>query len=130
MDCTEKIFHALGWQDILYAHRDNRNASAHRPLDLAVDLAGFISTRRKDKNHDATSLDGVDYGSAIFHAGPDIARSDPAANSSTFEQGTRGVGGCLVPTRRTDECIKFHHVNAFQNLACRLKRPEEAARQL
>src|SRR5262249_51837893 len=93
---SKKILHRVRRHDVLDAHRQYRDVFAYGALGLAADLRRRIRARRKYDHHYSTGIDGIKKGGAVFHAGADIARSDPTPDAGRFESRACRVGRVFV----------------------------------
>ena len=98
MDGVNEISHRLGRNDVFDAQWNDRHTAADRPLDFTPDLRRRVRIGRKDENHHAAIVQGVNQSIAVFNASSDVAWCNPTTNSRSFQGRAGGVSGGLVLT--------------------------------
>src|ERR1700741_1602510 len=121
----EKIFQRLVGRDVLDAQRNDRNALIDGALDLALDLGRRVGMARKHEHQRLRTVNGVDDGLAVAHAGQDVARRDPTADAFGFQDRAYRIRGGLVLGRVANENVvghapKLEHLPRWWKALCRI----------
>ncbi len=105
MQTVEVHAQSTSWKDVLDAERDHRCTGVESCHDLVENMARVVRRCRENHDEEFRGADRLDDRGAPVLAIADIARRNPAADSSSLQPVTDGVGGGFVGVGVADEDV-------------------------